>query len=381
MNDRVNQGILKSHLKTLIALSESNDPVFSFYLNLDRPVAATLHAVKNELRQMRHLLTASSRPQSLEVEAVVAHFIAKEAHPLSKSAAIFVRAGEQPFYLPIQFQLPIDDRITIDAVPHIVPLIEFRDRYDRYVVLVSNEKEARIFEIVLGEVSKAQWLARPELRKRIGREWTREHYRNQRRGETDRFIQEKIALLKQVFSRGGYGHLILSGEPEWVARVEAALPKVLREKVIETLPDIAGDGPADIVMPTIQAFVAEETQESKQNLKRLEDAVLSDGNAAIGIRPCEQALEQRQVDMLLITQNEENATPQNDADYSRLRVHRHTAKGGNKQATTIANRREGVLKMAIEQDIPVEFVSLGSFLDNFDGVGVLLRFKQALTQN
>lgn len=378
MHTKFNQEILKSHLKTLIALPESEDSVFSFYINLERSPAGTIHAIRNELNQLRQLLDEEKRAQCLEAEAVVEHFVAKEAHPLTKSAAIFFRGGDKPFYLPIQFQLPMNDQIVIERMPHIVPLIEFKDRYDRYVVLISTEEEARIVEVVLGEVSKQQWIERPELRKRIGREWTREHYQNHRRGRTDKFIKEKIALLEQVFSQGGYGHLILTGSPKLVARVNANLPKHLQEKVIEAMNVVPKNDGTDIVMSTIHAFVDEELHESKQNLKRLEGIVLSDGPASIGIALCEQAFQQHQVDMLLITRDEDTIKQLENTALSELDVENEAAAMGRKQSTSLKNRREQILKMAIEQDVAIEFVPPGSFLDKFDGVGVLLRYKGSL---
>lgn len=376
---KFNQEILSSHLKALIALPESNDLVFSFYFNLDRTPAATIHAIRNELSQLRHVLKPEVLPQSLEAEAVLAHFIAKEAHPLSKGAAIFFRGGKQPFYLPIQFQQPIQDHISVEHVPHIVPLIEFKDRYDRYVVLISTEEQARIVEVVLGEVSKEQWINRPELRKRIGGEWTREHYQNHKHGRTGKFIKEKIALLEQVFHQGGYGHLILAGSPELVERVQSALPEHLKKKVIETIQGVPGGEASEIVMSTIEAFVEEESNESKENLERLEEAVLSDGPAAIGLGPCEKAFEQHQVDMLLMTRDESSASPQKSASgTSKLRVHNHSARGSQKQNTNLKKRHDALLKLAVEQKVAIEFVPRGTFLDHFDGVGMLLRYKGIL---
>ena len=37
------------------------------------------------------------------------------------------------------------------------------------------EKTAGILEIDAGSVTESLWMERPELRKRIGREWTKEH--------------------------------------------------------------------------------------------------------------------------------------------------------------------------------------------------------------
>lgn len=97
-------------------------------------------------------------------------------------------------------------------------LVEFKDTYHRYVVMIATEKRARILEVNLGAVTKEIWAERPELRQRVGREWTRDQYQNHSRDRADRFIKEKVEILDRLMSQGGQTHLILAGSPPLAAR-------------------------------------------------------------------------------------------------------------------------------------------------------------------
>ena len=51
----------------------------------------------------------------------------------------------------------------------------------------------------VGEVTSDLWASRPELRQRVGRMWTREHYMRHRLDRGNRFFKEKIKILQPVF--------------------------------------------------------------------------------------------------------------------------------------------------------------------------------------
>ena len=60
--------------------------------------------------------------------------------------------------------------MVVGSTPNIFHLVELKDTYDRYVVMISIEESARILEIHLGKVTEELWRERPELRQRLGRE-------------------------------------------------------------------------------------------------------------------------------------------------------------------------------------------------------------------
>ena len=125
--------------------------------------------------------------------------------------AAFARAGTQPFFLGLQFQVPLPDRLSVGSTPDIYHLVELKDTYHRYVVLISTEERTRILEVNLGAITREVWTARPELRVRVGREWTREHYQNHRRDRGKRFLKEKFEILEKLIAAGGPTHLTLAG--------------------------------------------------------------------------------------------------------------------------------------------------------------------------
>lgn len=65
------------------------------------------------------------------------------------------------------------------------------DTYHRYVVLLAARDWIRILEVNLGATTIQAWTEQPELRERVGREWTKAHYESHRRERTSRFLKEQ----------------------------------------------------------------------------------------------------------------------------------------------------------------------------------------------
>ena len=263
----------------------------------------------------------------------------------AKGVAIFARAGEGEFFLPLQFRVPLPNWISITALPNIFNLIELKDTYHRYVVMISTEESARILEVTLGSVTEELWRERPELRKRVGREWTKEHYQNHRRERTNQFVKEKIKILEKLMSAGGHTHLILAGTPQMTARIRKALPRHLEEKLVDTVVAGPNDNISDVVAVTLSQFIEQEEQESQAIVDTLYRELRTSGLVAVGPEATLEALQQGQVDILVLAQDMPDIS-----------------------------LREQLVRLAAQSQCQIEVVNYSPVLMEFGGVGCLLRY-------
>ena len=336
---------LQKHIRILATLEETNSPVVSYYLNRESDELANRLLLTEQGRVVRQVLWGRAKHDFEEAMNQIETYVDNELLPDAKGVAIFARVGEGPFFLPLQFRVPLPNWITATANPNIYHLIELKDTYHRYVVMISNEESARILEINLGSVTEELWRERPELRQRVGREWTKEHYQNHRRERTNRFIKEKIKILQQLMAAGGHTHLILAGNPQMTSRVRKALPKHLEEKLIDTVVSGHNDDISDIVAITLSQFIEQEEQESQALVDTLVQEIQSGGLAIAGPEASLQALERGQADVLLLAQEMPNLT-----------------------------LREELVRLATQTDCQVEVVNYSPILMEFGGAGCLLRY-------
>jgi len=369
---------LQRHIRTLATLPETEAPVVSCYLALDQGRVRNSNAFDGQVRPLQGGLSGTARQDFDHALEPIGKYLARELLREAKGVAVFSRAGNQPFFLPLQFLVPLPNWIAVDRVPNVYHLVELKDTYHRYVIMISTKQSVRILEVNLGAVTEQVWRELPELRKRIGREWTKEHYQNHRRERAGRFTKEKTKILDELMSAGGYTHLVLAGHPTITAQVRDELPKRLLGKLIDIVPASSQAAVSDIVGTTIASFIEYEEKESRAVAAELQRQIHTGGLAVAGTGPSFQAFKQGRADVLVVTRC-----------YSPGRVWACTAcdlmdPEGDKPAECPAcgsaelqelDIKEELVRMAEQQGCTVEVVNECETLAQLGGVGCLLRYR------
>lgn len=336
---------LQKHIRTLATLEETNSPVVSYYLNREPNELTNRLLLTERGRVLRQSLWGRARHDFEEAMHQIETYIDNELLADAKGVAIFARTGEGDFFLPLQFRVPVPNWIAVTALPNIYHLIELKDTYHRYVVMISTEENARILEVNLGSVTEELWRERPELRQRVGREWTKEHYQNHRQERTNQFVKEKIKILERLMLAGGHTHLILAGNPQMTARIRKALPRHLEEKLIDIVMADPNDNISDVVAVTLAQFIEQEEQESQALVDTLYREIRTSGLAVVGPEASFEALQQGRADVLVLAQDMPNLT-----------------------------LREELVRLAAQSHCQVEVVKYSPVLMEFGGAGCLLRY-------
>lgn len=294
---------LQQHIETLATLEETGAPVISCYLNLEKGPYSWQDEFDERIRTLRKSL---GEPQLGEFDAALPPI---ETHLQSRAPngasglALFSRAGRHPLFLPLAFRVPLPTWISVNSTPSIYHLVEIKDNYDRYVILFATEESARILAVNLGSITQEIWKNRPELRRRVGHEWTKVHFQDHRRERTKQFIREQVRIAEQLILTGGYGHLILAGPSRMTAAVRQALPKHLLAKLVDIVPAAGNDRTSDVVAATLQSFLEHEESESLAIVDRLLKQIHTHGLAVAGTGACMTALTAGQVDVLVLARD------------------------------------------------------------------------------
>ena len=73
----------------------------------------------------------ASRQDDAYVIQRIEAYLANELLPDTKGLAIFSRAGDQPFFLPLQLYVAVPNWVAADSTPDIDHLVELKDMYHR----------------------------------------------------------------------------------------------------------------------------------------------------------------------------------------------------------------------------------------------------------
>jgi hypothetical protein len=337
---------LENQVRMLIELEETESPVVScFFDSKDPDAPRKLH---EQITTARKAIDVEQRPAFHRAVRRIQDHVPWQLDESTRSVAVFARTGSSPLFQVMEFGATLPTRLIVESVPAIFPLIELKDNFHRYVLMICTEQSARVLEVSLGSVTREIWAKRPELRERIGREWTKLRYQNHRRDRNARFVREKIALVERIIASKGHTHLMLAGPSHILARVRNGLPERLKEKLVDTIPAASRDSAADIVLATLSSFVEHEEQESLAVVNLLIRELRRGELAVCGYSECRSALLQGQADQLVILSDRDDAG---------------------------SSLREELVRIAVQKDVPVEVVQESEALLQLGGVGCLLRYE------
>lgn len=370
---------LRRHIGVLACVDETEAPFVSCYLNLEQGEAGYRKAFEDRASALRATLDGDARADFEAAIGQIEAYLAGKLQPGTKGVALFARqfrAGA--FFLPMQFAAPLPNWIAVCATPNLFHLMALKDTYHRYVVLLATRTWVRILEVNLGAATVQAWTAQPELRERVGREWTKAHYESHRRERTSRFLKEQIELLGRLMAAGGHTHLILAGDPHLTGEIRRALPKSVASKLVDTIPAAGRDTQEDVVAATLSAFVEWEEQESQAVAARFVQGIRTQGLAVAGATACLDALRQRRADTLLLARDHLPEPGWRCAACGAIRIERDAPAACSecgKAAVRPIDATEELVRLAGQKNCPVEVVDYCDPLMSFGGVGCLLRYS------
>ena len=369
---------LQQHVRTLATLPETPAPIISCYLTIHDGRIKDPSAFDTQVRPLIGSLTGQTRQHFEDALDPIGQYLAAKLQPEAKGVAIFSRAGGKPFFLPLQFRVALPNWMAVDTLPNIYHLVELKDTFHRYVVMLSTQESVRIYEVNLGAVTEQLWRQRPELRERVRREWTKEHYQNHRRDRVQRFITEKIRILEQVMSARGYTHFVLAGHPTITSQVRGKLPKHIAERLIDVVPASGRTPISDVIKATLASFIEQEEKESRFAAEEIERQIRIGGLAVAGTEASLHALNRKHVDMLVINRSYSPALGQRCTACGFMgsrpeRLHVCPECGGTDLQKL--DMRETLVRLAEQQDCTIEVVNQSESLARLGGVGCLLRYR------
>ena len=369
---------LQDAVRALAVITETDAPFVSCYADLEGHPRGHQSAIRDRLLAIRPSLAPA---QSVDVEIAlgrVMSFLSSRKARESKGAAVFSRGGEHPYLKALPLDVPVPNHLSVDAIPNLFHLIALIDAYHRYVVLIAHRNSALILEVDVGKVTRELWTARPELRDRVGRAWTHEHYQNHKRDRGERFLDEKIRILDKLMAVRGQSHLILAGSPEITARIRKRLPKRLQNQLVDAVPASARDKSVDVVSASLARFIEHEQQESVQQAGRLREELMHGGLAAADTGPTLEALQRGQVDVLVMANGYEppGGWACRNCRFVGQAEHPPAAcPNCGDRFVRKADLKTEMVRLAELHDVEVEVLRESDALFGLGGVGCLLRYR------
>jgi peptide chain release factor subunit 1 len=223
--------------------ARAGSPVLSVYLHLERSKGANAaHALLTRLRQMLkriELALPESEQNNFRADAESVLQRMNDCQLRGQSVAIFSDVSEN-FWRIYDLYAPVHNQSWWEETPHVRPLLELIDEYERFGVILSDKTHARLFTVFLGEIEEQhEAFAAAEVKhsKTPSRDRLRSQLNMQRKSEmhAQSHLKHVAAMMDRLASAYGLDRLVLAGPLEATSELNHLLPKRLRSRVVGTL--------------------------------------------------------------------------------------------------------------------------------------------------
>ncbi len=307
--------------------------------------------------------------------ARVERWIEESFDAVSKGLALYTEVGDD-WIRGFQLGVPLQNRLELADRPIIGPLAEVVETHPHYGVLVIDREALRMLSLRSGQVLAEQVASTPAYPTpndvRAGGE-AQKGYQKWKEQERRHFFKHFAHEADEFDRRHRPDYLILLGIDDNVKQFIDCLPAQLRAKIVYIAAGPAGPRTSDVVQRLQPFFGQHAVEEETRAVQVLHDRVRNHHFAAAGIHQTLEQLQEGKVETLVIARDLRKPGAQcQQCGFFLARHHGACPYCGGELRAGI-DIAEAMIRIAQEQEIPVEFVSQQSLAD-VSGAGALLKF-------
>lgn len=331
-------------------------------------------------RQRTHFehpaLETNGKRRSLETTIdAVERWIAEEFDESNRGAAIYAELGGGVI-AALQLPEPVQNRITIDETPMVLPLLEVMQRERRHVVALVDREHLRLLSLSFNRVVEERALAPEAIHVPHDVQsggYSHKNIQNRKAEEAKHFLKDFAEELGQFAARHASEGIVLLGTDENVARFREQLPQNLVERVVHT-GHVPGAGSNGEVIDRLAAIFEERSRERVAGaLQLLRERLPQEHFAVSGVQAVLDRLRLGSVDTLVISHGLERKGSKCTQCEVLLDQSGGSCPYCGGETRDGVDLVEAMGRQAASQDARVLFTPAGA-VERFEGAAALLRF-------
>jgi hypothetical protein len=290
-------GVVRS--SELARLTRLPGPVLSLYLDMDRTVENAAYRDEQRWKGMRRTLRDEGVPESTlsAIDPLV-----PDAHMRSRCLAVIADRDGLQWVEHGDCQLGAD-RWSWGSLPHLVPLISWRQRAVPYVLVTTDRTGADLVGVCPGreDVHEQAGGATDPIRKVQPGGWSQRRFQQRAENTWEHNAHDVAREVANLVQRTEARAVLAGGDVRAMQLLRDSLPGELREMLVEVAATRAADGSdrhtTAAIATALETIVG---HDSAELLRKYAEEAGQNDRAAEGLDETIGALQRAQVDVLLL---------------------------------------------------------------------------------
>jgi peptide chain release factor subunit 1 len=370
---------LSALLDRLAAVEPTRFPFISLYLNAQadqhgRDRHETFVRTQLGERAASYIDDAAARESATRDLDRIQHWLANELDPSANGAAVFACSAIGVFEAASLAAAIDENLLFMGDRPHLYPLARLDARYPRYAALVCDTNHARIFVFAAGAVERVGELQGEKTRRHDTGGWSQARFQRRIENTHKAHVQEAVDVLDRIVRTEDIPHVLVSGNDASLPLIDECLPQPLRERVVDHLRLDTKAPEREIFERTIEALRRKDADDDKESVGALMEAYRSGGLGVVGFERTREALENGQVDELLVSSSLVRLEGVHGIEPAIVEA---DDRGDAEPIEKVddALKADELVAVARRTDAAITFIEDASLLARVGGVGALLRYK------
>jgi peptide subunit release factor 1 (eRF1) len=366
--------VTEDAVRELAAFKGKEAPVVSVYLDVDGKAHPKRQDYELALEGMLRPQRGVSDPSvAQDLRRIEAHVRAGVDRSHTRGLAMFACAAHD-FWHVVSVAVPVHNQLVINHTPHVRQLEAVLHNNERFGILVVDRQRARAFVFEQGELvdHSEQFDELPRHDDDHG-DWDRDHVRDHTAALAHAHVRRAAQVAFALHQQRPLDHLIVAAPPELVPELERDLHSYLRDRIAARVTLRASSSVNEIRRVAMAVDAEIERVKQAGLVNRWRDRVGSGNGAVAGLANVLDALNQRRVETLLVSEG--YVAPGWRCDRCGcLAVKGRCCPNCQDNMLAIDDVVEEAVEAALGQSTPVITCTANADLDVLGRIGGLLRF-------
>jgi peptide chain release factor subunit 1 len=368
-------------IKKLTEFEPSGFPFISMYLNTEPNENGKFNFdvfVRQQLSEKAsEFESETTERESFDRDAERINEFLETIKPSTRGVAIFACAGANDYFEAREYEVPFEENnFFVFDRPHLFPLARLIDQNPIYAVVLADTSTAHIYAFKRGHIIEKEDIENIKTNGTKVGGWSQMRY--QRHLENFHLLHAKeiVEELAKMVREDGIKQIILAGdETGIIPTLREQLPKELEEKVIDVLRLNVNTPEHELMEAAEQAIRQNDTLVDKEKIDYLKEQNYDNGLGVAGAEKTLAALSSGQVLELYVSADFNNIEYDPKKVYKVLNAYAPGEDGEIPDIRKTGTITEEILRRGFATADNVRFIEDGNLLEEFGGVGAILRYK------